>query len=269
MKKTIISKNQLNDASGMFAEAMRGIGLQSELRDDDAVPRPTMEEMILSANYAHSRLHVNDAGAIILGPDEAALTAKHPGLRGIAHYRTRDAARMAPAIVLRDGRQIALLVSDVNPYEMNELKHGLLESLYVTQREDIAAHGSANQVAPMIGGHALIAASFTGNPSAAHDQVHNLANSNFGRNFDMQGNRDISFGASGHDVLRVRSAILRLSQVIFEVPRAYQISHEDNLLGNDMTAGQLNIALTVAATLSSTEKRQYFDPRATMEAMSK
>lgn len=269
MKNMIVSKNQLSDAGGIFAEAAASISMQPELYDDDVVPRPTMEEIVLGANYAHSMLHVNAAGAIILGPDNAALTAKHPGLRGIAHYRTRDAARMAPAIVLRDGRQIALLVSDVNPYEMNELKHGLLENLYVTQREDIAAHGSTNQVTPMIGGHALIAASFTGNPGAAHGQVHNLANGNFGTNFDMQGSRDISFGTSGHDVLRVRSAILRLSQVIFEVPRAYQISHEDNLLGNDMTAGQLNIALTVAATLSSTEKRQYFDPRATMEAMAK
>lgn len=269
MKNTILSPTQLTDAKGLFDDAAANFGVLTEFLDDTEVPRPTVEDLLASANRSGVTLPVSGSGSLMLSPNNANIIAQHPGLRGIAHYKADRSMRMAPAIVLRDGKSVALLLSDANPYDVNELKHGLLENMYVTQREDIAAHNSSDRVAPAVGGHALIAASFTGNPLVAHDQVHALANGNFGTNFDAQGSRDICFGVSGHDVLRVRSAVLHLGQVVLEVPPAYQVSQGESLLADHLTASQLNVALTVAATLSSREKQQGFNPLAVMEAMSK
>lgn len=265
----IISANQLNDAKSLFDAAAARFDMPRIVSEDDNVPRPTLQNLIDTAARKGVLLPINNLGSLVLGPNDSIITAEHPGLRGVPHYRAGRMQRTAPAIVLRDGGHVGLLLSDAMPSESSELKQKLLENLYTTQRVDIATHGSGGRVAPALGGHALVAASFAGKPEIAHDQVHYLAQGNFGANFDRAGNRDIFFGAGRHDVLQVRSAVLGLGQVILEVTRAYQMHEGDGLFGNGMTAEQLNIALTVAATLSSTEKRRSFDPAGTMEAMTK
>jgi hypothetical protein len=269
MTKRIISADQLSEAKGLFDTAAARFGVDTEIYEDDRVPRPTLRNLIDSAARQGVVLPTTKEGSVVLEPTHAPITASHPGLRGIAHYRAGETMHTAPAIVLRGGKQVAVLLSDANPRENNALKQSLLENLYTTQHPDITAHGSANRVVPAVGGHALVAASFVGNPAAAHEQVHNFDHGNFGANFDMAGNRDIFFGTARHDVLRVRSAVLGLGQVILEVARAYQLDENDTLLGGGMSTGQLNIALTVAATLSSPEKQGAFNPAAAMEAMTK
>lgn len=269
MKNTVISPNQLHDAKGLFDAAATQFDVKGKMSMDTVVPRPTLHDVIASAVRQNVVLSVNSQGSVLLAPRDEAIAAIHPGLRGVAHYKAGASMRAAPAIILRDGRRLALLLSDANPNECNDLKQSLLENLYTTQDPDIAAHGEKSLVIPTVGGHALVAASFVGNPRAAHDQVHSLDHGNFGANFDRAGNRDIFFGTGGHDVLRVRSAVLALSQVVLEVTKAYQIEDDESLLGSDMSAEQLNIALTVAATLSSKDKSRMFNLGTTLEAMTK
>lgn len=257
----IISSSQVQDANGRFAEASRAFS-PADVEIVASVPRPDFKSVL--GNMCMQQAPIKN-GALLLGPNQAALTRQFPGLRGLVSYRANGKTVQAPAIVLPDctGR-VAILTAEREPRSFTPLTHALLENLYVTQDPNIVAHGGGNRVAPAVGGHALLAASLVGNPQGAHDKVHSLARQNFGTAFDAEARRDIAFGPRGHNVLAVRSAVLPLAQVVLEVGEGHQPA-PDNGLGLGMSPGELNVAMTVAATLS--HQPRGFDMRANMGAM--
>lgn len=259
--KEIVSSSQIQYANAAFKVASNEFPSVS-LNIVTEVPMPSFKQ-VLDELTVH-QIPVKN-GMLLLAPQHTAYTQQFPGLRGIANYRAGNKTVQAPAIVLPDSRgAVAILTAESDPRSFTPLTHALLENLYVTQDPNIVAHGGGNSVAPAVGGHALLAASLVGNPQGAHDKVHSLARQNFGTAFDAEARRDIAFGPRGHNVLAVRSAVLLLAQVVLEVGEGHQPA-PDNGLGLGMSPSELNVAMTVAATLS--RQPRGFDMRANIGAM--
>lgn len=266
MAEIILTQNQIEDAQSKVLDARSSFDrYNGSLHDPTTVPRPLFAEVAAgledAARFTKGRL-------LLTGADKQ-LTARFAGLRAVAHFVAGNGAKMqCPAVVLVDGQHVAALMAESNPRSFSALTHALLENEYVTQRADISAHTDDNRIAPAVGGHALVAASFVDHPQRAHDKVHRLDDDmrGFGVAFGGQGEERRDF-LVGHDKRRVRSAVLPLAKVVLEVRAEYQLPPDELLLGTGMDAGELNVAMVAAATLSRQDEVGTVDIRANMHAM--
>jgi|GEM_PF-2929056 hypothetical protein len=238
--KTALSNGQLQEADGVFHAALEAVDMRSQ-GADRTVPRQSFrvfENALLQAGYA-----LRPGGEQRIGPSFSGVLGRFPGLRGLVHFKSGNVVRTVPGVILEDEVSVGALLGQKD-CTISTLTHILLDNIYHTQRPDVVAHkGTGPQV---LGGHALVAASYAGGSSGAHDTVHAFARTNFGAEFDASGARDIRVG---HDTLRVRSAVLPLAVVALTVAEAYQPESAD-LLGVGLIGGQMNLATVVAATMS-------------------
>lgn len=250
MTEKILTQTQVEDAQAHILRASASIDTFGVRDPMTAVPRPAFADVVCALDKPDALR----TGMLRLSGQGHQTTARFPGLRGVAWYRTPSGLMGGPAIVLPQNRGVAVLTAETNPDNFSELTHALLENEYVTRRPDIAAHvnaGGNTKVVPAIGGHALIAASFAQQPGLAHGKVHQLAESSrgFGTAFTSDGESRRDF-VVGHSERRVRSAALPLAKVVLDVAERYQMNPEQRLIGGGLAASELNIAMVAAAALS-------------------
>ncbi len=247
MKNIELSPGQFADGLGLFQESAESQGLVLPSHNDLV----TYNGKEVVADLGSRGVQIRQ-GMATVGPTQAGLLHKYPGLKSVVAFRLSDGTSLqGPAIVLAGGTSVGVLTAEGQSEGQHKgftaLQHGLLDAIYDTQRPDVVAHGAGERVQPTAGGHGLVAASFTGSPIKAHDSVHDLADKNFGTTFDSQGFRDIRIG---HDTRAVRSAVLPLSQVIFATGEGHNTP--GGLFAGAGSASELNLGLTVADTLSRT-----------------
>lgn len=242
MRKTPLSRQQLQDAGGIYSEALLGKGVRGVYAS--TVPSPDVNDVF--AQLAVRGMTPRN-GNIVLAPSQWERTRMPPGLRVLVAYRQGREQRSAPGIVLPNPAYVGVLIAQGNPTDFGPLTQTLLSNIYETQRPDVVSHDT--RTARFVGGHALVAASYVRQDGMAHGEVHRLANGgNFGAQFDNTGARDI---AVGHDILRVRSAVLPVGSVVLAISEAYQPqASSDTLLVPGISSAEINIATTIVATMS-------------------
>lgn len=234
--KKVLSVGQVQDGAGIFAEALRSRNIELPTT---SVPRPAFS-LVLEQAVALG-LPVSSS-TLVLQPASTHFLAKFSGLRVVAQFRHGQNVVQAPGIILDGARGVAVLTAAKPMFD--NLTHSLLENEYLTQKPGIVSHDAP--VDRLLGGHALVAATKValGSP---HDLVHRLDRGNFGSNFSAGGRRDI---AVGHDTYSVRTAVLNFGTAALATMEAYQLAPQVDLSGIGLSSDEMNIATTLAATMT-------------------
>jgi hypothetical protein len=248
MKELTLSPNHIEDSYGLLNEAASqshyNEGLYIPERSD--VPRPDFESFVLGMvkppDYQNGRYTIR--------PSQSDLVQHFAGLRGFAVIRTQNQTIAAPAIVLGDGGRLALLTAEVSADSISTTQHALLEAEYIKDEVNVSGQHSerdvtnAGEIAPSL----LVASS--GIHSNAHTDMHGLAGDKlqtFGTNFSGDGRQDISIG---HDTRFVRSTVIAANRAIFLTGERDQLPQEESLFGLRLSAGELAVGMTLAASQS-------------------
>lgn len=250
MSRVPLSRQQLQDARGYYAGALEEIGHQGLEATASAVPSPDVKDVFAKL----AALGMNPLnGQISLHPGDLGQLTLPPGLRVLVAYRQGRERRFAPGIILRNPGNVGVLTAQASPTDFGALTQVLLSNVFETQRSDVVSHDT--QSARLVGGHALVAASYVQGGGNAHGLVHELAEGggNFGARFDGTGARDI---AVGHDRLRIRSAAFPVGSMALVIHGAYQPQEAgEGLLVAGISSTELNVATTIAATMSRSPGR--------------
>lgn len=250
-----LSNNQLQEAQGIFSDAVHNYGGLSQAE----VPRPSFASFTVWAAAKGIQLDVK-RGGFVMKP--GSVLTKFAGLMGIAVIpRQNGQPQTLPAIVLEDGQRLGVLGGQ-NDLRFSPLKQMLLDNVYLNHRATVLSHPSLRSPAG-VGGHAVIAASALANAVHPHDIVHSFTSETFGSTVAKQGIFDV---VVGQQTLAVRSAVFTLARTAFIVAEHYQ-PHSQDVLGAGITGEDANVACTLAATLSHPEARRGFDIGRNLAAM--
>lgn len=239
MTKTVLSKDQLQHARGIFSDALQPYGglYQAE------VPRPSFTAF---ATWAVAHNILPDANSGFTVRPGTRLT-NFPGLRGIGIIPQRiGQPKQFPAVVLEDGTRIGVLGGQAD-LTFSPLQQLLLDNIYLNHRANVLDHPNTTTPAGF-GGHAVIAASALANGTDAHGVVHSFAPKTFGSEAAKKGVFDIA--VTEQQTFAVRSAVFDLARVAF-IAADYQQPQSQDSLGAGITGEAANVAYTLAATLSN------------------
>jgi hypothetical protein len=262
-----LSKDQIEDSVGSLSEAIDTKFSQSDKENGyyqpnkANIPRPNFAlfhaQAAQSLETSKQELTIKD-GKLIIKPEQAAVYQGFAGLRGKAAFAVNSGDRKeiisGPAILLSDCRRVAVLTAEAPGQNLiTTMQHSLLETEYVKDGADVSEHHSASDVtnAGDIGPAMVVVSSLEAR--SAHQDLHALAIGSrrgvktFGQNFSTSGRQDFKIG---NKTRRPRAVILPTSQVIMAVGRPDQLDDGASLLNAGLSASELAVGMTLAATTS-------------------
>jgi len=259
MTEITLSPAQIEDSYYLLDEAAdRSYGGNPDIYmpERPAVPRPDFGafEVGIASLEASAVPHYQN-GRYIIKPSHSPLVAHFAGMRGFAIVSSQGQTGVrtitAPAILLEGGDRLAILTAEApDTAGISSTQHALLDTEYVKNKARISAAHASNDVANAgeIGPSLVVASS--GLTSDAHSDMHGLASNRlhtFGANFSKDQRQDIQVG---HDIRAVRSATIDISRAIFVVGQQDQLSYDEALFGLKLSAGEMAVGMTLAASQS-------------------
>lgn len=265
MAEITLSQTQIEDSTYLIDDAAEQAFTPSEMADglyipdQTTVPRPNFDDFVYRLQaYTDSTGSTTERqnGRIVIRPHQAPALADYVGIRGFGNIAVADARGQrriltAPAIVLPDGLQVALLTAESASDSITETQHALLEAEFVKHQAKVSTQHriadvtNAGDIAPSL----VIASSQLG--SNAHYDLHSLAGngrqSTFGTSFSQSNRQDIHVG---HNTRYVRSTVVPLNNVVMCIGKHDQLPSWAQLFNTALTSGELAVSMTMAATQS-------------------
>lgn len=259
MKEIALSQSQVEESFDALDSAVQqtfGSNRELFIPDQQHVPYPDFHSLAGNIETHTGRAPDWRNGRIALKPRDAYVLGAYEGLRGLAQIVTSDGRGgrkliTGPAIVLRGGQQLAMLIAEQPSPTISKTQHGLLETEYakhlaaVKRQHSPADASNAGAIAP-----ALVVAS-SGLGANAHTELHTLASSGgsdtFGSNFSLSSRQDIQVG---HNIRYVRSAIIPTNNAVLHIGEHDQLDNNGQLFNIALSASQLAVGMTLAATQS-------------------
>ncbi|HVV67401.1 MAG TPA: hypothetical protein VHB72_05055 [Candidatus Saccharimonadales bacterium] len=272
MKEVVLTQTQLEDSFAdletatdtVFSAADKQSGFYEPAQEN--VPRPAFRLFEAALLVAADRRDLPDPkmenGRYVVAPPLTAVARNFEGLRGLAQIdvQTADGAKRLtrPAIVLRGGHRVAMLLVEPSAPAITDMQHALLETEYVKDEAEVSEEHSSSDIANAGAlAPAMVAVSSSGLGNAHHD-VHRLAagtkegTSTFGINFSKAGRQDFKVGGQTR---LVRPGIFALDErVTLLVGGQDQLPSEKQLFGVALSASELAVGKTLAATKSRTNQ---------------